>query len=338
MRFPVFLSRQPMLLQQIACLCWLMLMSLQVTAAEPAPTSTANHVIQAKVYLRQHGYQLGDMLTQIVEVPLASGQTLDPRSLPLPGPVKPWLDLRSIDTASTNTGQRIALHWQLFATVESAQPLWLPAMTWRTLPVQYSTSQKPTSGTAPATWAIQVPATAFQHSPVFGSQVQHIARKASLPALPYDLGLWQWLTALSAGLALLCALLALWLRDALPWWPFQPGPLLRAHRAARVGLSPSQQQDALYQALCQTAGCVLHAENSTKLLLSAPWLQALASEITEFISAYQVARFGYQPLPDKQASGLKSPRLHADTSPVMHWWPQAVLLERLAKRKQGRRA
>lgn len=284
---------------RIACLS---LALVQATQAAPAPV----------VKMRQHGYQLGDVLTQTVEIQLRSGQQLDTQHLPLPGPVKPWLDLRRVSTQTSPHGLVLQLQWQVFATVETAQPLPLPAFQLRLLGNPAET--------------VQVPALMFYQSPVLGGQVQDVQRMPSHPPLLYALSGWQWLAAIALALSVLCALMALWLRDALPWWPWQPGPLLRVQRACRAYpvINPNK---ALYQALCQTAGCVLHVDNLARLYLRAPWLHVLQTDINRFVAAYLQQQYAYRPL---QAT--------TDTYALLDdgWLAQAVLLERLSlKRKRA---
>lgn len=268
----------------------------------------AEHGIQPQVSMRQYGYQLGDVLTQTVMLPLHKGQQLDARSLPLPGPVRPWLDLRAVNAWQTSEGVLIKLEWQVFATVETVQTLSLPAFTLKLR--------------GPAADVVKVPAYTFLQSPVLGSQVQTVPRKPSRPALLYDVQRWQWCAGIALGLSVLFVLLALWLRDALPWWPWQPGPLHKVQRSRRLS-SVANGSPLLYQALCQTAGCVLHADNLPKLYLKAPWLRPLQRDIDRFVEVYLQQQYAYRPLP---------PTAHTIPDADDAWLAQAVLLERLSRK------
>lgn len=295
-------------------LLWCCLFSLPVYAAATTPPP------QVHMQMREHGYHLGDTLVQQIVVEHAKTQTVDEKSLPLPGPIKPWLDLRAIDIAPLANGTQLTLTWQVFATVEAAQQLQLP--TW-TLTL---------SGQPPVT--VSVPASAFYHSPVFAGGVSQIARKPSRPPLMYDLRLWQWLTLVAAALSLLLAAVALWSLDRLPWLPFRPGPLCRAQRYLRQqGGDIQQSLTVVYRGLCQLAGVTLHKQNLHSLLVKAPYLQPLQAEIETFVSRYNHYQFGYQPLTAVVQPVTEDVR--ALLAQATFWLPQAALLERSFKRSSA---
>lgn len=290
--------------------CWLVSLS----------TNAANHATldqpQVKITYREHGYHLGDMLVQQVVVAHSQTQTVDKKSLLLPGPVKPWLDLKSVALAPADGGTSITVTWQLFATVETSQLLTLPSWT-------LMLSGMPSV-------MVKVPATQFYHSPVLVSNVTQVERKRSRPPLMYDLRRWQWLTIASLSLSLGIAALALWIQDQLPWLPFRPGPLCRAQRRLRQGHASAEASLAMvYHGLCELAGVTLHKRNMSLLLANAPYLQPVQQEVEAFIHRYNDYQFEYQPLLSPRA--FQREEVGDLLMQVGQWLPQAALLERAFK-------
>lgn len=318
-------------MRRLIYFCWLCCVCLGwpmfAAATSSMPGSPALNKLpssgqQVQVILREHGYHLGDQLVQHVLLPGVKVDDIDRKSLPLPGPVKSWLDLSTIEVNPRGAGAEIILIWQLFATVEAAQTLQLPS--WR---LQLLQTSKKTIGQS----TINVPASTFYHSPVLINAVSQIERKPTHPPLMYDLRLWQWLTGLSMLLSLIFAATALWIQDRLPWLPFRPGPLCLALRQLK-----RDQNDAdavvtqVYRALCQVAGVTLHQQNRSRLLVSAPYLQPLVTEIEAFVCLYSDYKFGYRPLAGTARDARSVAQVDAQglLSHLWHWLPQAALLER----------
>jgi hypothetical protein len=306
-----------------ACLgCPMFVAATPSTPGLPAFSKLPSGGPQVKVILREHGYHLGDQLVQHVLLTGVRADDINRKSLPLPGPVKSWLDLSTIEVNARGAGAEIILTWQLFATVETAQTLQLPS--WRLQLVQTSKNKG-----SPST--INVPASTFYHSPVFNHTVSQIERKPTHPPLMYDLRPWQWLTGLSVLLSLMFAATALWIQDRLPWVPFRPGPLCLALRQLKRDQSDADAAvTQVYRALCQVAGVTLHQQNQSRLLASAPYLQSLDAEIEAFVCLYSDYKFGYRPLAGAAFDARSVAQVDAQTllSNLMQWLPQAALLER----------
>ena len=109
-----------------------MFLVVAVTVAFAAEGKDA--AIQPIVNLRDSGYLLGDLVDEHVELALPAGFRLDVDSLPLPGRVAPWLELRS---ARIDDGQQerdrvnITVTYQVFAEVEQASRVPIPRFTLR---------------------------------------------------------------------------------------------------------------------------------------------------------------------------------------------------------------
>lgn len=279
-------------------------------------------VTEVQITMREHGYHLGDILVQKVVVPHQKAQSIDQKSLPLPGPIKPWLDLREIHTAPVEGGTALTLYWQVFATVEAAQQLQLPG--WR-----LSLKGHPAV-------PVNIKPTAFFHSPVFSSNVTEIERKPTRPPLQYDVSIWQWLTISALMVSLFSAGAALWVQDRLPWWPFQPGPLCWLHRQFKKR-SNSAIEDKLtmaYRSICLAAGTTLHRQNIALLFKRAPYLQALQPEIEHFVSSYSDYQFGHQSLIQAESPTIE--RKEQLLRQLQSWLPQAALLERNTGKMRSR--
>lgn len=63
---------------------------------------------------RMHGWWMGDVLTQRVEIAAPEGLAPDPASLPQPRAVDYWLDLRAVTVAEQPGGYALTLEWQTF--------------------------------------------------------------------------------------------------------------------------------------------------------------------------------------------------------------------------------
>jgi len=100
-----------------------------VSAAAAADDSTAVRSI-ATVEPRAFGYFLGDVVRREVRLDLAPGAKLERGTLPRPGPVNYWLELRAVDVdenaASGGTRVRIKLSYQAFYSALDPRQLEIP--------------------------------------------------------------------------------------------------------------------------------------------------------------------------------------------------------------------
>ncbi len=81
---------------------------------------------------RTFGYFLGDTLTRTAEIQASSDEVLATASLPDPGALNHWLELRRVDTrAATNAAgvlHTVTLEYQLFYAALDTRPLTIPAV------------------------------------------------------------------------------------------------------------------------------------------------------------------------------------------------------------------
>lgn len=274
---------------------------------------------QIQITMREHGYHLGDLLVQKIMIKHAQTQHVDMKSLPLPGPVKSWLDLKEVEVTPVKDGTEITLVWQLFATVEAAQQLPLPP--W-TITLTGSPSVQ-----------LKIESVPFYQSPIFSSNVSQVERKATLTPLMYDLTPWQSLAVIGLIICALFASAALWVQDKLPFLPFRPGPLCQAQRAIvkTKSMTDGERLTVLYRQLCLLASTTLHRHNLAQLFTRAPYLIAFQQEIETFVSHYSDLKFGYQPLLGEALSQTVNEA--AILSQVSAWLPAAALLERSTRKR-----
>ena len=83
--------------------------------------------------LRDTGYLLGDLIDERVEIRLPPGAEIDSGSLPLPGRVAPWLEVRRTSLAPRDAGgtQALVVTYQIFAETEAAARVPVPEFALR---------------------------------------------------------------------------------------------------------------------------------------------------------------------------------------------------------------
>jgi len=113
----------------------LALVALAVFAAAAAPDPASGPLVQsmAVVEPRAFGYFLGDVLHRDVMLTLRHGARVEPASLPRPGPLNYWLDLRSVDVTETDstgaTQVKVALAYQAFYAALDPRRMEIPGFT-----------------------------------------------------------------------------------------------------------------------------------------------------------------------------------------------------------------
>lgn len=249
-------------------------------------TGAASAVIagepQIDVSLRDTGYMLGDLLDERVVVSLPDGTTIDPESLPLPGRVAPWLEVRRATLEPARAGSAtVVVTYQIFAEAEQATQAPLPG---------FSLRLRGAGGTGD----IAVPSRAFLLSPglpqTLGDKDREL-RPSPAPARVAQTGAVGGLVA-SLAVALVAIGYLLWRHDRLPFLPYAPGPLLRAwrswrRRAARrlTGEEETALLRDLHGALNQSAGETLYPSTLPRLFERAPYLAPLRGEIERVFAA-----------------------------------------------------
>lgn len=162
---------------------------------------------------RAFGYFVGDTFTRTVEIEAGPGETLDPQSLPRPGPLNYWLELRAVDVSSkataSGTVETVRLSYQSFYVPIDPKPLSVPAFTVRV-----------TGGSAART--VTVPAISIVMSPLREIFPASSGREAMLrpdfPPRPIPTGRLRTGLLLSGLTSMLLIALLAYHRA---WWPFR---------------------------------------------------------------------------------------------------------------------
>jgi len=252
--------------------CLLIAAAFAAGAAEP----------EVRVSLRDTGYMLGDLLDERVEVSLPDGMRIDAESLPLPGRVAPWLEVRRVTLDRPNAGsQAVVVTYQIFAEAEQATQAPLPELHLR---LRGSTG----------TQDIIVPSRAFLLSPALPQTLTDKDRELRPSPDPERMAATAAFAGALASLAVALAAIAylLWRHDKLPFLPYAPGPLLRAwrrwrHRSKRelTGDEAIALLRDLHGALNQSAGETLYPSTLQRLFERAPHLAPLRGEIERVFAA-----------------------------------------------------
>ncbi|HEY0179977.1 MAG TPA: hypothetical protein VGC30_10145 [Dokdonella sp.] len=229
--------------------------------------------IGVHAHVRDTGYLLGDLVEETVELALPHGAELDAGSLPAPGRVLPWLEVRDA-RAEPRRGdaQIVRVTYQVFAEVEQVTRLAIPA---------FKLGLR-----GDGTRSVEVPPQSFVLSPALPAALtdeDRELRPSPPPApLPQRGALFGALGGLLAAFA--CAGWLLWRYDRLPFLPRSAGPLVRAWRRWRRARMLGDAEHAallrdLHRALNQSAGETLYPSTLARLFERAPHLRPLRDEI-----------------------------------------------------------
>jgi hypothetical protein len=280
------------------CFCW-------VVQAE----DSVNDMV---ITMRDSGYTLGDKIQMVATFTLPAQQTIAEESLPLVGRVSPWLDIQALAIKQNKQRVQLKLTWQIFATVEIAQPLKTPELILKT------------AGKEPQT--IIIPAQSFYYSPVLPMPpLKDINRRANLVPPSVDTAKPFYYFSACCGLFLFCGLLWLWLTDSLPWIPFQPKPmtkLVRQLKSQSTGLTRSQLRE-IHAALNQCAGVSLYPDNLSQLFHRAPYFANEEASVTQFFNQ-SWSQF-YADKPSAQPT--------IDLKATQQWVQRVAIAERLFGRR-----
>jgi mxaA protein len=242
------------------------------------------------VTLRDTGYMLGDLIAERVEFSLPGSMQIDVDSLPLPGRVTPWLEVRrtKLGARAASGTQELEITYQIFAEAEQATRAALPEF-----------RVKARSGEDIR--VVSVPARAFLLSPALPPTLTDEDRELRpspqpdlLPQKAHIAG-----ALASLALALICATYLLWRYDRLVFLPYAPGPLARTWRRWRGrsddGLSSDEQTALLrdmHAALNRSAGETLYPSTLERLFERAPFLSPLRERIESLFGASWNAFYG----------------------------------------------
>ncbi len=264
-----------------------LLLAAATAAAHAA--DNAGTAIQPIVSLRDSGYLLGDLVDEHVELALPAGFSLDADSLPLPGRVAPWMEVRNARVIGQQARDRasVTVTYQLFAEVEQASRVPIPPFTLR---LRDGTQMR----------AVAVPEQSILLSPALPPALTDQDRELKPSPLPQTLPTGRVIAgfALSVAATLVCAAYLLWAYDHLPLAPRSPGPFARAWRRWRRRRTWSEaERDLLlrdwHAALNQAAGETLYASTLPCLFTHAPYLLPMRQPIEELFGRSWTSFYGH---------------------------------------------
>lgn len=273
---------------------FLVLAIIAGSAMGPLPAAAAVRSVELSGP-RPFGVFIGDVIRHEVTITADPGLQMVAASLPRPGPLTYWLDLRGIDLEDLGTGggvrrHRLHLEYQSFYAPLETLALEIPAFT---LTLQDGAER------AEAT----VPAWRFLTSPLREIRPQRGEAGTYMrpDAVPRSIPLTGWLVATcsSGGSALLLAGLIARHRG---WWPFRTRarrPFARAVRKLRRSLRNRADEQTyrtalqiLHRAFDSTAKRRLLSEDLPIFFDAAPTFRPLQSDIERFFAASRQAFFG----------------------------------------------
>lgn len=245
---------------------------------------------------RAFGYFLGDTLTRTAEIQAGSDEVLAPASLPVPGALNHWLELRRIDTAEAPNAAgvlyTVTLEYQVFYAALDTRPLTIPA-------VQLVLTK------GEASRSVSIPALGITVSPlreIFVDQdrtseanvLRPDASTAFLPVAPLKTAL-----LISSGLGL--AALAL-LAHHLAWWPFRQRSSRAFSAAAReiaaLSCDPAdidaydKALTLIHRAIDQTAGRRILPDDLGQFIARHPQHSESEAGLEAFFQASRSLYFG----------------------------------------------
>lgn len=245
--------------------------------------------ITVDVSLRDTGYMLGDLIDERVEVHLPASLRIDSESLPLPGRVAPWLEVRraTLGPRGLSGTQALVVTYQIFAETEEAARAALPEFVMR---VRDGADVR----------TVSIPSRSFLLSPGLPPALTDQDRELRPSQAPMLLPLSRAIIGALASLvlALVCAGYLLWRYDRLPFLPHAPGPLARAWRHWRRGrheLSTEQHAALLrdmHTALSRSAGETLYPSTLERLFERAPYLAPLRERIAQVFATSWSSFYG----------------------------------------------
>jgi len=235
--------------------------------------------IQAPPPARDFGYFPGDILSRSVRVGVAPGTVLDARSLPQPGPVSAWLDLRSVSLH----GKELNLDYQIFLSPEQVTQAEAPGFT-----VTFSKDGRELPARVPGFTVTVAP---FRHDlqPV----IDPLAMRPDHP--PRADGNSGNIVILAVSSA--CALASLAVLTGGGLIRRGAGPFAQAsHAIRRHKADTAAHLLALHRAFDSTAGARVLGGDIESFLAKHKNFQPLRSEIGTFFAASNAAFFAESPL------------------------------------------
>ncbi|CFX32574.1 MxaA protein [Candidatus Filomicrobium marinum] len=251
------------------------------------------HVVEP----RSVGYFIGDVLTRDADVAVADDAKIDPASIPRPGPLNYWLELKSVDVDEYVRGvrkhYRIRLAYQTFYAPLEPRKLEIPAIRFRVLRPERESTQA------------VVPSWSFISSPLREIMPEKNGEGGPAKLLRADAPVSLSSTTLErtsmaiAGVTAVVALLLL--AHHLALWPFhrrRRRPFTQAMRTVRREAAKAAQSAnyrlallALHRAFDEASQRRVLAEDLDSFLVARPEFESLRPDIERFFQTSRRAFF-----------------------------------------------
>ena len=233
---------------------------------------------------RDIGFFAGDLVEADVDLVVADGAAIEPASLPHPGPIDYWLDLRSIDvekrTEGSNWRYTLKMLYQNFYDALDARPQEIPAFS-----VAFTKDGTTESADVQA-WTIGVSPLREVAPPVKEDPKDYMRADEAAPLIQIA-SLWRAAGAVAVAVALALAVLAY---DRV-WWPFRApktrpfGDAVRGLRKLRdrQGVEDGYLQSLLilHRGIDQTDGRRVLADDAPAFLRRHPILRPWATVLRD---------------------------------------------------------
>lgn len=284
----------------VSCRLWLFFTLIVLGVALPANGDPSPAIAVTLNAPAPFGYTLGDVIVHRVSVSVEKPFELEANSLPAPGSLNDWLELRQIvwrqRQTKKSTHYELLIHYQIFAGVKESRYLTIPA-----LPLRFHDGEKSVVS--------KVPAWDFAISPLIPRNTPdaEVAIRGALPPEPAPLVRQQQTLSLLLGAVLAVVLYVAWLYDRLPFFTQNPRPFTRAcrtlKRLRRRSADLSTYRAALrsiHLAINETAGQTVLGQHLERFFDSAPGFTKLRARFETFfkLSRRMFYDAGAQDLPE----------------------------------------
>ncbi|MEC4589699.1 hypothetical protein VPG91_01755 [Nitrospirillum amazonense] len=270
-----------------------LVIGLLAVGAQAQPAADGGQAVTVRA-ARDIGFFAGDLVTAEVTIATPPGATLDPASLPAPGPVTYWLDLRAIAVAEHQGAVTLRMTYQNFYVALDARPLEIPGF-----PVRLLAGGNARAVDVPP-WTIGVSPLREVAPPVKEDPKAYL--QADRPAGLADAARWWAVAGGLAGAAIL-ALLPLAYHHA--WGPFRrraARPFATAIRHLRRLEARGETEEGyleallvLHRALDGADGRRVLADDMPAFLGRHPAFTSLDASLEAFFQASRRAFFGSAP-------------------------------------------
>lgn len=284
----------PRLLCMLTLLCAGAIADLRPVRADETPGIVKSITIRAP---RDIGFFAGDLVEAEVDLIVAAGAVMEPASLPHPGPIDYWLDLRSIDVEKRAEGSNwrytLKLLYQNFYDALDARPQEIPAFS-----VAFTKGGTTESADVQA-WTIGVSPLREVAPPVKEDPKDYMRADEAAPLIKVA-PLWRAAAVVAFAAALALAVLAY---DRV-WWPFRApkarpfGDAARRLRRLRRRSAEEGYVEALlilHRGIDQTDGRRVLADDAAAFLQRHPVFAPMGDSLARFFAASREAFFSNAP-------------------------------------------